>query len=129
MDATTWSRVRANDFVTSLICIIYIDEKKALDHTRIRRHYNELLSRIKNLFNKREGRFHGSRRFVRLFRLLRVATKPSYARIRERYVNTRAAVIQARSEYVADLAGVDPIHRIKKKSLRPRFLVTLLHVW
>lgn len=116
MDATTSSRVRANDFVTSLICIIYIDEKKALDHTHIRRHYNELLSRIKNLFNKREGRFHGSRRFVRLFRLLRVATKPGYARIRQRYVDTRVAVIQARSEYVADMAGVDPTHRIKKKS-------------
>lgn len=123
MDATTSSRVRANDFVTSLIRIIYIDEKKALDHTHIRRHYNELLSRIKNLFNKREGRFHGSRRFLQLFRLLRAATKPGYARIRERYVDTRVAVIQARSEYVADMTGVDPTHRIKKKSPCKRMIV------
>lgn len=31
-------------------------------------------------------------------------------------MDTRVAVIQARSEYVADMAGVDPTHRIKKKS-------------
>lgn len=38
-------------------------------------------------------------------------------------MDTCVAVIQARSEYVADMAGVDPTHRIKKKSSCKRMIV------